>query len=190
MEQVATALKLHKVLVAGSSVGATYALALAAYLPDRVQATLLISPSGSTGAGLVQNSGFCLLKPWRRMTQTSAGLAQRIHRGSAQQMHRCSDLPDTRCCSCQSSAPISGLTIAAIAVGYMKLYLKFDTQRGVVLPRCSGSQCGGVCRAEGRRQVPWQPLPGQWPAAEGRAAPQGRRIPEGVRSGASDVALA
>lgn len=49
MEQVATALKLHKLLVVGSSVGGTYALALAAYLPDRVQATLLISPSGSTG---------------------------------------------------------------------------------------------------------------------------------------------
>jgi pimeloyl-ACP methyl ester carboxylesterase len=52
MEQVATALKLHKLLVVGSSVGATYALALAAYLPDRVQAALLISPSGSTGAVL------------------------------------------------------------------------------------------------------------------------------------------
>jgi len=50
VEQVATALKLHKLLVAGTSVGATYALALAAYLPDRVQALLLISPSGSTGA--------------------------------------------------------------------------------------------------------------------------------------------
>lgn len=53
MEQVATHLKLHKLLVVGSSVGATYALALAAYLPDRVQATLLISPSGSTGALLL-----------------------------------------------------------------------------------------------------------------------------------------
>jgi pimeloyl-ACP methyl ester carboxylesterase len=50
VEQVATALKLHQLLVVGSSVGATYALALAAYLPDRVQAMLLISPSGSTGA--------------------------------------------------------------------------------------------------------------------------------------------
>lgn len=49
VEQVAAALGLHRLLVVGSSVGATYALALAAYLPDRVQATLLISPSGSTG---------------------------------------------------------------------------------------------------------------------------------------------
>ncbi len=49
MEEVAAALKLHKLLVAGTSVGATYALALAALLPERVQAVLLISPSGSTG---------------------------------------------------------------------------------------------------------------------------------------------
>ena len=48
VEQVAMALGLHKLLVVGASVGATYALALAAYLPDRVQATLLLSPSGST----------------------------------------------------------------------------------------------------------------------------------------------
>jgi pimeloyl-ACP methyl ester carboxylesterase len=49
VEEVAAALGLHRLLVVGSSVGATYALALAALLPDRVQATLLISPSGSTG---------------------------------------------------------------------------------------------------------------------------------------------
>ena len=49
VEEVAAALGLHRLLVVGSSVGATYALALAALLPDRMQATLLISPSGSTG---------------------------------------------------------------------------------------------------------------------------------------------
>jgi pimeloyl-ACP methyl ester carboxylesterase len=49
VEEVAAALRLHRLLVVGSSAGATYALALAALLPDRVQATLLISPSGSTG---------------------------------------------------------------------------------------------------------------------------------------------
>ena len=43
VEEVAAALKLHRLLVVGSSAGATYALALAALLPDRVQATLLIS---------------------------------------------------------------------------------------------------------------------------------------------------
>ena len=56
VEQVAVALGLHRLLVVGSSVGATYALALAALLPDRVQATLLISPSGSTGAVLITSA--------------------------------------------------------------------------------------------------------------------------------------
>ena len=50
VSQLATNLKLEKVLVVAAASGAPYALALSALLPDRVQGTLLLSPLHSAGA--------------------------------------------------------------------------------------------------------------------------------------------